>query len=107
MGRASGWISMPSSIRNGLWLTWWNSVTMLRQRRQDQRQARWPRVVLQDRTVDGAEEAFCVDVHLRLLPTVAMVHGRVRPADAAVRGDGLVRLGQFLSQRLGNRPRDT
>jgi hypothetical protein len=52
-------------------------MMMLRQRRQDQRQARWLRVVLQDRAVDGAEEAFRVDVHLRLFPAVAVMHGRV------------------------------
>jgi hypothetical protein len=63
-------------------------------------------VALKDCTVNGTEESFCVDLHLRLLPAVAVVHGRVPGTHAAVRGDGLVWLGQFLSQRLGYRPRD-
>ena len=54
-------------------------LMVLRQRRQYQRQVRRPGVVLQDRSVDGAEETFRVDVHLRLLPAVTMMHGRARP----------------------------
>ncbi len=38
-------------------------MMVLRQRSQDQRQARWLTVMLQDRAVNGAEEAFRVDVH--------------------------------------------
>jgi hypothetical protein len=80
---------------------------MLRQRRQNQRQARALRVVLEDAAVNSAEKALGVDLYLRLFPAAAMVHRRAPCTHAAVGGHGLVRLGQFLSQRRGNRARHT
>gem|GEM_PF-1411126 len=63
-------------------------IMMLRQRRQDQRQARWSGMVLEHRAVDGTKKPFCIDVHLVLFPAVAVVHGRARMTDTTVGGDG-------------------
>jgi hypothetical protein len=50
-------------------------VVVLRQRRQDQRQARRLRVVFGDGTVHSAEEPFGIEVDFILLAALAMVHG--------------------------------
>ena len=80
---------------------------MLRQRREDQRQARWLGVLLQDSAVDGTEKAFRLDVHLSLSPPMTLVHGRVPNTHASVRGNRLAWLAQFFSQGLAHRLRDT
>jgi hypothetical protein len=60
--------------------------------------------MLQDRAVDSAEESFRVAVHLILFRAVAMVN--CRPSGSAVRGNGEMRLCQFLAKHLGDSPRD-
>src|SRR5665648_285951 len=64
-------------------------------------------MVIENRTIDCAEEPFRVDVCLVFLSAVAVVHGRARTVYAAMGDDSLVRLGQLISQRLGDRPRDS
>ena len=81
-------------------------MMVLRQRRQDQGQAGGPGAVLQHRPVDGAEEPLGVDVDLVLLAALSVMHGHARAADAAVGGDGLMRLGELAAQRLGDRARN-
>ncbi len=80
------------------------TVMVLRQRRQDQRQARRLGMVLQHRPVDGSEEPIGIGVFHLLRPALAVVRGPAHPSTTAIRGDRLVRLGEPIARGVGDCP---